>query len=197
MWKIFLWFCITTSQLFAISALDPSDPKWAWMDRQIEADFAFFQNGISQNMIEDVMNSRDHLSFGNNYNRFKIINGRVHGEDGDHAPKRLLELIVSLYPVPDIDVIIFTQDICWNPWELRGPVLCTCKEEGVILGALNRRRSESQKFSKVNRVCSQFLVALNTGKVFSNKVIESTRGDIVAQKSLEIGLIAKNHLSYI
>lgn len=130
MWKvIFLIVLHLTSSLFAISSLDPYDPKWVWMDRQIEKEFESFKKGITQKMIDQVMNNRNNLSFSKDYHRYKVIKGKVFGKEGHHGPKRFLELLASLYPLPDIDVVIFTQDICWNHWEIPGPVLCTCKEE--------------------------------------------------------------------
>src|SRR2546422_3494818 len=125
--QITLFLCFILS-LGAVPSLDPLNPKWAWMDQRIEEEFsAYNKSGITLQMIEGVMNNTSRISFGGNLNRFQIIGGKVYGPQ--NYPKNLLEKLVKLYPVPDVDIILFNQDIIWNPWELAGPVLATCKDQ--------------------------------------------------------------------
>ena len=114
----------------AAVALDPNDPKWAWMDRCIEKELAGFrETGITKDMLDKVMRNASRISFAQNLHRFTVIKGKVYGEEGPYEPKRLLETLIQLYPIPDVDLILFTQDIIWNPWDLVGPVLATCRDD--------------------------------------------------------------------
>lgn len=105
--------------------LDVRSPKWNWMDEQIDAEFAIFKSGITEEMLDGVMNKTPLLSYGDNYYRLQIINRQVFGRDGQ--AKELLRKVAEIYPVPDVDVILFDHDIVWNYWELTGPILATCK----------------------------------------------------------------------
>lgn len=117
------------SSVEAVEALDPTDTKWTWMDQRIEEEFyAFHKSGVTLQMIDQLMENTSRISFGANLQRFQILGRKVYGPEGDYNPKGLLEKIAELYPVPDVDVVIFTQDIIWNPWDLAGPILATCKD---------------------------------------------------------------------
>lgn len=126
--------------------LDSNDPKWGWMDQQIAQDFLPFETdgalyflpferfhekkGITQHMLNCVMGNRSRISFGEALNRFQILNREVYGPEGE--AKRLLQKVAQIYPVPDVDVIVHSQDIIFNHWDLQGPVLVTCKTGGVM-----------------------------------------------------------------
>lgn len=127
--------------------LNWNDPKWAWMDEGIRLDFLYFEpkkpidlktaskkqirmhnrkrRGITEQMLDAVMYTRGKISFGYALDRFQVIGREVYGPEGES--KRLLQKVAKLYPVPDVDVIIHGQDIIFNHWELKGPVLVTCK----------------------------------------------------------------------
>jgi hypothetical protein len=111
----------------AIESLDVNDPKWNWMDDQIEEDFKPFQkSGITLKMINGTMKKKDKILFSKYIKRIQIINGKVHSQD-DSPLKLLFENILSIYSVPDIDIIIYDCDNIWNPWILTCPVLGACK----------------------------------------------------------------------
>lgn len=120
-------FVTLFSILSATQALDWNDPKWRWMDEQIEEELRQFQKtGITREMLEKVMQNASRISFGSNLHHFKIIDRKVFGpSSADYNPKGLLEKVAELYPVPDVELILFSQDIIWNPWDLAGPVLVT------------------------------------------------------------------------
>lgn len=123
---------LLASFLFFLSTAIPSqplrvdDPKWAWMDAQIEEDFkAFERRGISLRMLDYMMQKVPEITFGVNLIRLKIIHGKVYGQGG--FAKHLLDTLCEIYPIPDVDVIVLEQDIIWNHSILPGPVLATCK----------------------------------------------------------------------
>lgn len=126
-----LFFCLlfTFSGISAWAdsyiALDVHSPKWNWMNKQITEEFKDYQRkGIHLSMINDTYARKNEISFSGNVHRLKIINGKVYGPD--IQTKKLLEEVASLYPVPDVDMIVFDQDIIWNPYVLRCPVMVTC-----------------------------------------------------------------------
>lgn len=147
-WLLLLpYFCLVTAEPPAEDQpLDWNDPKWAWMDEQIAHDFYPFEHdgeldylpfeagygkhGITEHMLDSVMNSTSIISFGDALTRLQVINREVYGPDVE--AKRLLQKVAKIYPVPNVDVIIHGQDIIFNHWQLRGPVLVTCKTGGVM-----------------------------------------------------------------
>lgn len=128
-----MWFLLVAlsffSSLFSVERLDSRDPRWAWMDEQLEQEFLpFKKSGITTAMLDETMRRAPGIGFGNHLLRFQIVNGKVYGPSEPYpGAKDLLEKVVSLYPVPNVDVILFTQDILWHPWLLAGPIFATCK----------------------------------------------------------------------
>lgn len=113
--------------------LDWNDPKWAWMDEQISYDFRGFEwgwisdekSGLTEQMIKDVVAATSgRLCF---VGRFQVIDREVYGPELE--AKRLLQKIAKLYPVPDVDVVIYGQDIILDHGGLPGPILVTCTME--------------------------------------------------------------------
>ncbi len=112
---------------FAVQALDPSDPKWKWMDDQIEEQFLPFQaQGITPEMLDLTMQKTPGFKYTDYIyvKRHQIIDGEIHGPDGD--ARDFLSTLIQLYPLPDLDVIIYIQDMIWTPELLACPVLATC-----------------------------------------------------------------------
>jgi len=132
--KITIYFACLILSLFsslqASIALDLEDPRWFWMDEQIEEEFRPFQeSGIQLHMLNETIRKIPEIAFGNYLVRLQVIGGKVYGPEGN--AKELLKKICSLYPVPNVDVILHEQDIIWNHWVLPGPVLATCKIKGT------------------------------------------------------------------
>lgn len=152
MQKILMYFSLillsSSFILFAddakeIMALDWTDPKWAWMDKRIEADFTGFKDtGIAEHMLDGGILNAHTISFGYALARYQIINGQLYGptygpgmSSGNPAQgetERLLRKIIELYPVPDLDIIVFGQDVIFNHWNLHTPVLVTCHSGGLM-----------------------------------------------------------------
>jgi len=119
-----LLFCLSSATY--AQSLNVNNPKWEWMDAQIEEEFKEFEEtGITLEMLDSVMGKAPEITFGSNLVRLKIIDGKVYGPDG--YAKHLLDTICEIYCIPDVDVIILEQDIIWNHEILPGPVLATCK----------------------------------------------------------------------
>lgn len=120
----FLFFLLVFNGLLSQEVpLDWNDPKWKWMDEQIAEQFhPFEKKGITEKMVKAVLdNTMGRLCF---VGRFQVINREVYGPDLEG--KRLLQKISSLYPVPDVDVVIYGQDIILDHKSLPGPILVTC-----------------------------------------------------------------------
>lgn len=114
------------STLTATQALDWTDPKWHWMDEQIEEQLGPFRNsGITLSMLSETMHRIPEFSRHSHCRRHQIINRQVFGPEGE--AKALLEKIAKLYPVPDVDVFINLDDIIWLWWIPPTPILTTCK----------------------------------------------------------------------
>lgn len=127
---IFLFFSCFLCSLMHGQSLRIDDPRWLWMDAQIEEEFKEFEKtGITLEMLNGVLKKVPEITFGPNLIRLKIINGKVYGCGG--FAKHLLDTICEIYSVPDVDLIVLEQDIIWNHWLLTGPVLATCKITGT------------------------------------------------------------------
>ncbi len=168
--KQFLCFLILLCSLSASEQLDINNPKWFWMDAQIEKDFRIFKgSGITKEMLDKTMEKVPEISFGDDLVRLQIVNRKVVGREG--YAKELLKKICEIYPVPDVDVIIHEQDIIWNHWLLPSPVLSTCKVKGstekMIHFPVQIWKEWENNFTKnVERVSENSLWESKTAKIF-------------------------------
>ncbi|MDN3504649.1 MAG: glycosyl transferase family 90 [Rhabdochlamydiaceae bacterium] len=107
---LFLLLFLTTSPIFAITALQINDKKYRWMDKQISREFAHFHvTGITQDMLNRVCaEKKEHLS------RFQVINGKYYGEN--NACKKVIETLASQVTLPDLDCLYYNSN---------GPVLAS------------------------------------------------------------------------
>ncbi|MFZ0565680.1 MAG: hypothetical protein WAM28_05805, partial [Chlamydiales bacterium] len=58
MFKICFWIFCFSIPMFAASNVKPlsvDDPKWRWMDKQINKQFAPFRKGITKEMLDETM----------------------------------------------------------------------------------------------------------------------------------------------
>lgn len=131
--KLITWifFCLLNVPTLGFSTEDQplymDDPKWAWMDQQIALDFLPFEKeGISEAMVDRAF--RRAFAFPH-VARLQIIGGKVYGGGGGEAD-RLLTKITQLYPVPDVDIVVYGQDLIHDHWNVPGPILVTCKLQG-------------------------------------------------------------------
>ncbi len=163
-------FC---SQFLASEAsvtLDPNDPRWKWMDEQIDQEFKPFERkGITKKLLDATIKKIPEISFGNALKRYQIINRQVIGPDGE--AKDLLKRIIDLYHVPNVDIIVHLQDIIWEPKTLPGPVLATCKiknsSEMMIHFPVQSWAEWANNFSKIIPPLSDnFSWEMKSGKVF-------------------------------
>ena len=132
----FLMVTVICSAASGSETLDPNDPRWKWMDEQIDQEFSPYQKtGITKEMLNQTLSNTAKISFGNHLHHFKIIDGKVYGSSSaHHNAKGLLEKVAELYPVPDVEIILFTHDVIWNPWELSSPVFVTSQgHQGQML----------------------------------------------------------------
>lgn len=124
--RSFIIYFLLLPSVMQATSLDWADPKWEWMDRQIEKDFVHFKKtGITLHMLDRTMLKVPQISFGHCLVRLKVIDGQIFGPEGNS--KELLTKILENYEVPNVDVILQEQDIIWNHSILPGPVLVTCK----------------------------------------------------------------------
>lgn len=76
------------------------------MDKKIRTEFSSFKNsGITKELLETTWN---HCKENKEFKRFKIINGKVYGDEC--RIKTLLEAIVQAHTVPDVDFIYYYED---------------------------------------------------------------------------------------
>ncbi len=112
----------------AVEPLKVDDPRWKWMDEQIEEQFAPFKNGITKKMIDETSLLADQISFGEHMVRIEIIKGKVFSNattDVHQRAVKLLERVVAIYPVPDVDIICFPADQLWQDGQLKAPVFAS------------------------------------------------------------------------
>jgi len=109
-------------------ALGIDDPRWKWMDDQINEQFAPFESGITKKMLDQTMRDAPQIPFGTHMVRLQVLDGKVYGEaktSTHERAKKLLERVVAVYPVPDVDIICFPADQLWHDWLLSGPVFAS------------------------------------------------------------------------
>jgi hypothetical protein len=114
-------------------SLDIYNPKWKWMDEQIEKEFyPFEKNGITLDMLNKTMDIKPKVLNKHMQNekdiliRYRIVKRKVYGPS---LPiKDLLKKAIEIYPIPDVDIILCNADMIQNPEILLCPVLATCKE---------------------------------------------------------------------
>lgn len=126
----FLLLCFITPVMVAkaVEPLPVDDPRWKWMDEQIEEQFAPFKNGITKKMVNETILLRDVIPFGVHMVRIQIIKGEVFSDattDVHQRAVKLLERIAAIYPVPDVDIICFPADQLWHDGQLRAPVFAS------------------------------------------------------------------------
>lgn len=83
-------------------ALDPSDPKYLWMDEQIEREFLPFSEGITREMLDQTQ------SLYPLYWRYRVENSQVIGPEG--PVKQMLLKLIDLYTLPDVEFVYFEHD---------------------------------------------------------------------------------------
>ena len=123
----FLSLCLISHTLTSQSAepLSPDDPKWQWMDKQIEKQFVPFEEGITKEMVDDTMLLATKIPFGLHMVRIQIIEGKLYSDATTPVHQRavtLLERVASVYPLPNVDMICFPADQLWHDGQLKAPV---------------------------------------------------------------------------
>ncbi len=140
------------------------------MDEQIDQEFKPFERkGITEKLLDKIINKIPEISFGHALKRYQIINRQVIGPDGEG--KDLLKRIIDLYRVPNVDIIIHSWDIIWEPKNLPGPVLATCKikdfSEMMIHFPVQLWEEWENNFSKtINDLSEVFPWEMKAEKVF-------------------------------
>jgi hypothetical protein len=169
--RFILCICLFLSFLYKTKAaeqLDVNDPKWNWMDKQIEEDFRPYQkSGITLQMIDQTLKSKK-IDWVKRIHRLQIINGKVYGPDFFEI-KKLLEKVLEIYHVPNVDILALNQDLIRNPWSLRCPVLCMGRR-GNHPKAIHFPHGLWKKWEKniepVNTACSLSPWELKVPKIF-------------------------------
>ena len=102
---IFLWSCSLYPYSFPV--LDPSDPKYIWVDDLVERDFVD-KLPITKKNLRDAIAQYEGNQW---YQHFKIKDNRV---EGPLEPclefKNLLEYLCECYTLPDLELIIYCHD---------------------------------------------------------------------------------------
>ncbi len=99
---VWVFWCFPLLVHASISALDPSDPKYRWMDEQIEREFAPFADGITREMLDQTQ------SLSPCYLRYQVIDSKIIGPDG--PAQEVLSTLVELYQVPNVEFIFLQAD---------------------------------------------------------------------------------------
>ncbi|MFZ0564853.1 MAG: glycosyl transferase family 90, partial [Chlamydiales bacterium] len=113
--------------------LSVDDPKWRWMDKQINKQFAPFRKGITKEMLDETMKNAPKIPYGEHFVRFQILDGKVHGMAKlplQKTVKELLERVAAVYPLPDVDIICYAADQIWQEHLLKGPVFISSLRVG-------------------------------------------------------------------
>jgi len=136
LWLLSFFLCFPFLANASVAALGPLDPKYLWMDAQIEQEFSPFSSGITREMLNETQ------ALCPLYCRYKIEHSRVYGPEGNI--RRMLEELVRLYPVPNVEFLYLQSDgviKVQNHWKVRltdthfhpevfpGPVFTSTKDK--------------------------------------------------------------------
>lgn len=129
-------YALTDKESF-IANLQKESP--AWMDEQIQRDFAPYRYGIDKKMLENIflLNPSDMLLV-----RIKVLNNQLYFENSHDWTQRswdihkaLLFLIESI-GLPDLDVVMTTHDSI-SSYPMGGPILTFAKKynssDGILI----------------------------------------------------------------